>query len=120
MTKQEITALVLEKLPDSERLTLDQALRVWWMNFQTNGGMRLTAEGLAALTVLEIKCHTFDLPTALPRLASTLLILDKKLDCPYYIHIGKKCQLLVFGSEQAMMLALYNDPAKWLDFLSRL
>jgi hypothetical protein len=120
MTKEQITADILSKLPESEQIPFEQALRVWWMNFRAGGGLRLTVPGLAAFTILEEKCYPFELPHNLPRLAKTLLILDKKLHCPYYIHIGKKCQLLVFGSEQAVMLALYNDPEKWLDFLNRL
>jgi hypothetical protein len=45
--------------------------------------------------------------------------LDKKLQCPYFIKLGKNPQLTLFGGEQATMLALYGDLEKFLKYLNR-
>ena len=118
-TKQQYTARLLESLPEDDRPTLEEALQSWWMNFRDGGGMRLTNAGLMAFGTCDLKTYSFDVPPNLVAKPSHLLTLDKKLDCPYYIKIGKNPQIILFGSRQAMMLAMYNDLEKWLTFLNR-
>jgi hypothetical protein len=117
--KQDITAKILLTLPEHSRPTLDNAMHTWWMNFREGGGQRLTEEGYNTLLGCELESYTFDIPVNLPLLAKNLLILDKKLDCPYYMIITKKPQIVLFGSRQAMMLAMYGDLQKWMTFLTR-
>jgi hypothetical protein len=45
-------------------------------------------------------------------------VLDKKLTCPYFIFLGKKPKLVLFGSKESMMLMLYGDVDKFLHSLS--
>lgn len=118
--KQVITEKVLQLLPENDRPTLDEALHSWWMNFREGGGMRLTNAGFMALSASDLETYNFEIPSGFvlssPR---HLLTLDKKLDCPYFIKLGKKSQIVLFGSRQAMMLAMYGDLPKWFGFLDR-
>jgi len=118
LNKSQITQRVLELLPPENCIDFDHACHSWWMDFRPQGGMRLTQAGFDVLTTVgQFETHCFSIPPAVP--GWHLITLNRKLDCPYFIKSGKKPQLFVFGSEQAMMLALYGDLNKWLDFLKR-
>ena len=119
LPKQSITEYILAGLPEEDRPTYDEACKSWWMNFREGGGMRLTTAGYMALSTGDFETYSFAVPTKLVAIARHLLILDKKLDCPYYIKIGKNPQIVLFGSKQAVMLAMYGDLEKWLKFLNR-
>lgn len=119
LSKETITQKILEGLPEDDRPTYDDACQSWWMNFREGGGMRLTHAGYMAISTFDIETYAFEVPPGLPAMPRQLLTLDRKLDCPYFIKLGKKPQLVVFGSQQATMLALYGDLEKWLQYLSR-
>lgn len=118
-TKQQYTARLLESLPKDNRPTYDEACKSWWMNFREGGGMRLTTVGYMALGTGDFETYSFAIPAKLVVIARHLLILDKKLDCPYYIKMEKNPQIVLFGSQQAVMLAMYGDLEKWLQYLNR-
>lgn len=117
--KQQYTARLLESLPEDDRPTLEEALQSWWMNFRDGGGMRLTNAGFMAFGTCDLETYSFAVPANIVAIARHLLTLDKKLDCPYYIKIGKNPQIVLFGSKQAVMLAMYGDLEKWMTFLNR-
>jgi hypothetical protein len=118
LNKSQITQRVLELLPPENCIDFDHACHSWWMDFRRQGGMRLTQAGFDVLTTVgEFETHCFDIPPAVP--GWHLITLNRKLDCPYFIKSGKKPKLFVFGSKQAMMLALYGDLNQWLAFLDR-
>lgn len=117
--KEVITQKILDGLPENDRPTYDEACQSWWMNFRQGGGMRLTLAGYMAISTFDIETYTFDVPVGLPARPGQLLTLDRKLNCPYYIKLGKSPQLIVFGSQQATMLALYGDLEKFLKYLDR-
>lgn len=119
ITKQQYTQRLLESLPEDDRPTYEDACQSWWMNFRDGGGMRLTTAGFQAFATCDLETYAFDVPPNLVAMPRHLLTLDKKLDCPYYIRIGKRPQIILFGSKQAIMLAMYNDLEKWLSFLNR-
>lgn len=120
ITKEQITRKILQSFPKEITMTVDQALQAWWMNFRDGGGMRLTQAGFDTLSASDFETYCFDVPHGFvlssPR---HLLILDKKLDCPYFIKLGKKSQIVLFGSRQAVMLAMYGDLTQWMTFLTR-
>ena len=119
LTKLQITEHILAGLPEDDRPTYDEACKAWWMNFRDGGGFRLTNAGYMAIGTCDLETYSFDSPTSLVAIARHLLTLDKKLDCPYYLKIGKRPQIVLFGSKQAVMLAMYGDLEKWLTFLNR-
>jgi aspartate carbamoyltransferase catalytic subunit len=69
-TKHEITQRLVELLPDSADLTVDQALRSWYMNLRKDGGLRLTDTGYQALIMLDIESWPVDISYNLDELVS--------------------------------------------------
>jgi hypothetical protein len=55
----------------------------------------------------------------MPAIPGRLLTLDRKLTCPYYISLGKKPKLLLFGSREATMYSLYGDIDKFIKGIAR-
>jgi hypothetical protein len=47
------------------------------------------------------------------------MTLNRKLDCPHYLKAGKTPKLIIFGSQQAIMYAMYGDLEKFLRYLDR-
>lgn len=95
-------------------------MREWWVNFRSGGGMRLTQRGYEIFTaVLELEQWQFELPgqTLVPK---NLMLLDKKLSCPYYLRrVRQQYYLHMFGDREAMVATLYGDIEKFLLNLSR-
>ncbi len=118
--KQQLTQQILVQLPEDDRPSFDQAMKTWWQDIRDdNGGLRLSLSGYDAFNFLNIDRHEFDVPASTPALPRQLIILNKKLDCPYYLKLGKKPRLIIFGSKQAVMYAMYGDLEKFLRYLDR-
>jgi hypothetical protein len=117
--KQQLTQQILNQLPADDRPSLEQAMKYWWQDIRDEGGLRLSMSGYDAFTSLNIERHTFEVPPSTPALPRQLIILNKKLDCPYYLSLGKKPKLIIFGSTQAIMYAMYGDLNKFLLYLDR-
>jgi hypothetical protein len=116
-SKKEITLKLLEFLPTEERLTYEQALVDWWMIFTKQDGLRLTERGYEMLRKQSITSYGFAVPKIFRM--GDLLVLSRKLDCPYYIEPGKTPVLHLFGSTQATMYAMYGDLSRFLRYLER-
>jgi hypothetical protein len=119
LNKITFTQQLLDQLKWEFKPTLDDALKDWWKNPDEHAGLRLTAEGFFVFGLLEISHYEFDVPPSMPALPGQLLTLDRKLTCPYYIFLGKKPKLLLFGSKEATMYSLYGDLEKFLRGISR-
>ena len=117
--KISLTQQILDQFKWEIKLTLDQALQEWWKNPDEHAGLRLTAEGFFVFNQLEVAHYEFGVPTSMPALPGQLLTLDRKLTCPYYIVLGKKPKLLLFGSKEATMYSLYGDLEKFLRGINR-
>jgi hypothetical protein len=118
--KLQLTRQIIDQLPGDDCPVFDEAFAAWWMDSREGKGMRLTTAGYQAITTLDIAMYVFDTPLAIPALLpGHLLLLDRKLDCPYYLKIGKKQQITLFGSEQALMLTMYGDLGRFLRYLER-
>ncbi len=113
--KLELTKKIREQLVAEFRPTVEEAMIEWWIN-PSNPGLRLTPNGYFVFNLLKIESHIFP---SLPKILfpGNLLTLDRKLTCPYYISVGKSPELILFGSKEAMMFALYGDFDKWIKSL---
>ena len=118
LDKSQLTQQILQGLPQDDCPTFDEAFASWWMDSRDRGGMRLTTAGYQAIATLDIKMYVFDTPLAAV-LPKQLLLLDRKLDCPYYLKTGKKPQITLFGSEQALMLTMYGNFDRFMRYLER-
>jgi hypothetical protein len=116
--KHQLTRRILDQLPPDDCPVFNEAYASWWMDSREGKGMRLTTAGYQAIATLDIEMYVFDTPLAamLPR---HLLLLDRKLDCPYYLKTGKKPQITLFGSEHALMMTMYGDMDKFMRYLER-
>jgi hypothetical protein len=112
-TKHEITQRLVELLPESADITIDQALKSWYMNLRKDGGLRLTDSGYQALIMLDIESWPVDIDLKYIDKRG-LLALDRKIHFPYYIN-AKKRQLIMFSSREAMLATLYGDLRQFLD-----
>ena len=116
-SKQQLTRQLLIQLPEDERPGYQFALKAWWQDSRDDGGLRLSPYGLDVFQLLKIEPYEFEFSRALS--PSVLMTLSRKLDCPYYIKGGKTSRLILFGSEQSVMYAMYGDMEKFLRYLDR-
>jgi hypothetical protein len=115
--KQELTQQLLTQLPADDRPSFEWALKSWWQDLRDDGGLRLSISGYDVFKFLSIEQYEFDFTKVLS--PSLLMILNRKLDCPYYLKAGKTPKLIIFGSQQAIMYAMYGDLEKFLRYLDR-
>ena len=108
--KLELTRALLTELPAGHGHTAEDVIPIWWVNIRNTGGLRLTGLGYQTLKLMDIESWTVDLdPSKFDR--NLILLLDRKLQAPYYIEIEKKLarRLIMFSSREAMMATLYGD-----------
>jgi hypothetical protein len=123
LNKLYYTQQLLKLLPDDHGLTDESAMRSWWQDFRPESGLRLSLEGNYIMEQLKIESWSFELPVPymnnrqiLPGPAE-LLLLNKKLTCPYFLKITKTPTLVFYGSKEATMFAMYGDVKKFLRYL---
>ena len=113
LNKLYYTQQLLKLLPDNHfdhGITDDVAMRSWWQDFRSDSGLRLSLEGDNIMRELKIESWSFELPVpykgnprqVLPGPAE-LLLLNKKLTCPYFLQISKTPTLVLYGSKEATM-----------------
>jgi hypothetical protein len=124
LNKLYYTQQLLKLLPDDHELTDKSAMRSWWQDFRPDSGLRLSMEGNYIMEQLKIESWSFELPVPykgnpsqiLPG-AADLILLNKKLTCPYFLKITKTPTLVFYGSKEATMFAMYGDVKKFLRYL---
>lgn len=115
--KQALTTQILEKIVEYKELADKTKFYDIWINPQKNRGFRLTDTGYFIFRDL-IQISGFEFKLKNTRLDSRMLFtLDKYLKMPYYIDYDKKMpsKLILFGSDEAMMMSLYNDLSEFLE-----
>jgi len=116
-SKQYLTQQLLNQLPADERPGVEEVLKSWWQDPRDDSGLRLSTPGYDVFKFLKIERHEFEFTKALN--PGLLMTLNRKLDCPYYLKVGKTPKLVLFGSQQAIMYAMYGDMEKFLRYLDR-
>lgn len=118
--KEKLSRLVLAELHDSQ-LTLDHALKGWWMNFRKNGGLRLTDAGDTAFRNADFEYFDLDFYMSGENKSwhQYMLELDKKMPCPYYINVKthedrKKPFIRIYDSRIAMLINLYGNIDRYI------
>ena len=117
--KEELTRKLIDQLQGEDRPDFDTALTAWWMDWRPDGGLRLSTEGRDLMDLLEYESYKFEIPMIIAVVPRNLLILGKKLTCPYHIRLGKKPVLTLYGSKEATLFALFNDPDKFMALLAQ-
>lgn len=117
--KQQITQRLLEQLSDPDYSDTESAMGAWWQDWRPDKGLRLTAEGQKVFDQLKYESHSFEIPNHIAIVPRNLLILERKLTCPYHIRLGKKPVLTLYGDKEATLFALFNNPDKFMALLSK-
>lgn len=81
----------------------------FWQNIRDGGGFRLTDQGHAYLTnVLEVESWPIDLKDYEVN-GKFLLELDKFLDCPYHVRLGRWPKVSIYDEKAVFWLTLNNQ-----------
>jgi hypothetical protein len=113
--KNEFTSLLLNQLPQDERINSELARITWWKNIRNESGLRLTPEGRRIMKLLDIESYIFKI-TADRINQRILLLLDQRLQDPYFIFTDKRFPSIEFyGSKEALLVNLYGDLEKFLE-----
>lgn len=118
--KEKLSKIVLSELPDTQ-LTLEHAVKAWWINFRKQGGLRLTDAGDLAFRKAEFEYFDLDFYMTGENKSwqQYMLELDKKMPCPYYINVksneGKKMPFIrIYDSRIAMLINLYGSVDRYI------
>ena len=115
MTKHKLTKRLIELLPEDHRLSVEEAMILWYTNIRNNGGFRLTHNGLQVMKILGMESWTVPLTDIKITMDKNLLLaLDRKLTYPYFIDYKKK-QVIFYSSKEATMATMYGSIKNWLD-----
>jgi hypothetical protein len=115
MTKHKLTKRLIELLPEDHRLSIEEAMVLWYTNIRNNGGFRLTQNGLLAMKILGLESWSVPLNDIKITMDKNLLLaLDRKLTWPYFIDYKKK-EIVFYSSREAVMATMYGSIKNWLD-----
>jgi hypothetical protein len=115
MSKHKLTLRLIELLPEDHRITLEEAMVLWYTNIRNNGGFRLTQNGYQAMKILGLDSWSIPLTDIKITMDKNLLLsLDRKLTYPYFIDY-KKTEIVFYSSKEAMMATMYGSIKNWLD-----
>jgi hypothetical protein len=116
--KKKLTETLVNQLDPDWGITVKKAMRTWWFNIRSSGGMRLTLPGYDAFVKdLDLENYSFSIDDPTEFNQQMILDMDRKLQMPYYIHAVKGIpkKVIFFGSKEAMVTNLYGDLKKFLD-----
>jgi hypothetical protein len=115
MTKHKLTQRLIELLPEDHRLSLEEAMILWYTNIRNNGGFRLTQNGYQAMKILGLESWSVPLTDIKITMDKNLLLnLDRKLTYPYFIDYKKK-EIIFYSNKEAVMATMYGSIKNWLD-----
>ena len=115
MTKHKLTKRLIELLPEDHRLSIEEAMILWYTNIRNNGGFRLTQNGFQVMKILGLESWSVPLTDIKITMDKNLLLaLDRKLTWPYFIDYKKK-EIVFYSSKEAVMATMYGSIKNWLD-----
>lgn len=107
MNKDTYTKLFLKQLgkPIDEH-TIKHYSTIWWVNNRkkSQGGLRLTDQGLETVKSIGVQTYTIDYPNDLNLTAKIIVFLDQYIDTPYYITSKA---ITVTNDKKAVELTLF-------------
>ena len=106
--------------PKSRPDLTDVDLKYCWYVNRNNQGLRLSDLGYnIATTGLVLPCWRYAVTQHFVR-PRNLLLMDRHMTCAYYLRRhGQQSELVLFGSQEAMMLSLHGDAEQYLQSLDR-
>lgn len=110
--KEEITRKILPLIDSTEISDFDYAMKTWWVNIRSTGGLFLSSLGDEMFRLAQIEYH--DLTADWGSMAAALK-LDRKMPCPYYLYVNNKQKFIrVYDSRVAMLITLHGSIQNFL------
>ena len=117
-TKQQYTAVFLKNI-EHTRIPNGTEMVFFWQNIRNDGGLRLTEQGFRCLIDdLDLKSYNIKLWDDSSRIEVNyrfLLDLDKQLQVPYYVQLGRWPRILLFDEQTYFWATLLGDFQRFLD-----
>ena len=119
--KTEIVRRIIPLIPETEISDFDYAMKTWWKNIRSTGGLGLTHYGNHIFQTACLEYHDFDLGYAshMGNMATSLQ-LDKYMLCPYYYHFANKKKLVrIYDGRLATMIMLKGDIFEYMESVKK-
>lgn len=129
--KLKITQAVLKEIPhdltEDHKLPIEDVVFNWWSSGRTGKSLRLSDAGYEAFTKAKIAHYDFPLisnntniTSLLNNPSSFMLMLNKKIKCPFYITQATKdskkaLTIRIYDDKIAMLMTLYGTLQEYLD-----
>ena len=119
--KAEIVRTLLPLVPETEISDFDYAMKTWWKNIRSTGGLGLTVYGDTVFKKIGLESYDFDLgQNSYFGGMGTLIRLDKHMPCPYYFHLSdRKKHLRIYDGRVATMIMLTGDVFEYIDRIKK-
>lgn len=112
--KLELTKAIVDLLPEDHKITVNEAINLWYANIRDSGGFRLTVTGYTTFKIIGLESWRIPLEDLKNTINKKILLeLDRKLTYPYYIDFKAK-ELVCYSSKEAMYAMLYSSLADFL------
>lgn len=134
-TKRELIQLILKENKDNPDFrwnnnSEDHLIFSWFVTARTGDGLRLTDAGDKAFRDSNLSFYEFPLtnnslkPADRGTIQKYMLVIDKKMKCPYYIFTKKvdnsaKVYIRVYDHKIAFLISLYGDAASYIESLKQ-
>ena len=117
-SKQEYTDVFLKNV-EHTRIPKGTEMVFFWQNVRSDGGLRLTEQGLRCLLDdIDLKSYDIKLWDDAGHIEVNykfLLDLDKQLQVPYYVQKGRWPRIILFDEQTYFWASLHTDFQRFLD-----
>tara|TARA_B100001564_G_C20510637_1_gene610479 strand:- start:131 stop:502 length:372 start_codon:yes stop_codon:yes gene_type:complete len=117
-TKQQYTDVFIKNV-ESTRIPTGTEMVFFWQNVRSDGGMRLTDQGFRCLKEdLDLQSYhikLWDDNGTIDTNYKFLLDLDKHLEVPYYVQLGRWPRVMLFDEQTYFWATLHGDFQRFLD-----
>jgi len=118
-TKQQYTDIFIKNL-EHVSIPSGSELVFFWQNVRANGGLRLTESGydclISDLNLTEYEIKLWDDNDNIVQVNFKFLLdLDKHLECPYYVRLGRWPKIILFDEKVYFWACMHSDFQRFLD-----
>ena len=117
-TKQQYTDVFLKNI-EHTRVPKGTEMVFFWQNVRADGGLRLTDQGFRCL-IDDIGLTSYDIKLwddngRIDTGYKFLLDLDKHLEVPYYVQVGRWPRIILFDEQTYFWAIMHGDFQRFLD-----
>jgi hypothetical protein len=111
--------IIKRVLSTDDTTVIDTAMKSWWQNIRSTGGLGLTERGDEQFRLANLQYYDYDY--AIANYASSVRLavqLDNKMITPYYLHYKNKYSYVrIYDGRIAVMIELYGNINNYIDTL---